>query len=231
MFPTRLEETRLTSSCLSNLDNVRLHGERLKFAAGCPSKLFYPPPPTGSLQMAKSNPERLNLEALPSPSAASSSSLVVPPRASQSAGVGASADGPNLGSADSQSVERATSHRHASTSPRCAFSWVLDYARCLHRDPSSSPHADFFTLIQVPRPSLKHVIGKGGATLSRIEDLAQCIISIQDCGEHMAMVNFCGDSSGLGRFLVSALVHGHYSVLSAMQRNGVSPIELGPLIP
>ena len=180
--------------------------------------------------MAKSNLERLNLEALPSPSAVSSSSLVAAPRPSQSAGVGAS-DGPNLGSADSPSEERATSHRHASTSPRCAFSWVLDYARSLHRDPSSSPYSDFFTLIQVPRPSLKHVIGKGGATLARIETLAQCLISIQDCGDQLAMVNFCGDSSGLGRFLVSAMVHGHYSVLSTLQRNGVSPVELGPLIP
>ena len=181
--------------------------------------------------MANFHQEQTNLEALPSPSTASSSSLVAAPRRSPSAGVGASADGPNLGSADSPSVERATSHRHASTSPRCAFSWVLDYARCLHRDPSSSPYADFFTLIQVPRPSLKHVIGKGGATLARIEDLAQCLISIQDCGEHVAMVNFCGDCSGLGRFLVSALVHGHFSVLSTLQRNDISPVELGLLIP
>ena len=180
--------------------------------------------------MAKPSQEQTTLDALPSTSTASSSSLMAAPRPSQSAGVGASADGPNLGSADSQFVERATSHRHASTSPRCAFSWVLDYARSLHRDPSSSPYADFFTLIQVPRPSLKHVIGKGGATLARIENLAQCLISIQDCGEQLAMVNFCGDSSGLGRFLVSALVHGHYSVLSTLQRNGVSPVELGPLI-
>ena len=181
--------------------------------------------------MAKHNAERLALEALPSPSGASSSSLMVVPRPSKSAGGGASADGPNLESADSPSVDRSTSHCHASTSPRCAFSWVLDYARSLHRDPSSSPYADFFTLIQVPRPSLKHVIGKGGATLARIENFAQCLISIQDCGEQLAMVNFCGDSSGLGRFLVSALVHGHYSVLSTLQRNGVSPAELGPLIP
>ena len=182
--------------------------------------------------MAKFRPEQKTLEALPSHSEASSTSLVALPSSSQSAGVGASADGPNLGSADSPSVERATSHCHASTSPRCAFSWVLDYARRLHRDPSSSPYADFFfTTIQVPRPFLKHVIGKGGGTLAKIEDLAQCLISIQDCGEQLAIVNFCGDSSGLGRFLVSALVHGHYSVLSTLQRNGVSPVELGPLIP
>ena len=181
--------------------------------------------------MAKFRQEQKTLEALPSLSEASSTSLVALPSSSQSAGVGASADGPNLGSADSPSVERATSHCHASTSPRCAFSWVLDYARCLHRDPSSSPSDDFFTLIQVPRPSLKHIIGKGGATLARIEDLAHCLISIRDCGEQMAMVNFCGDSSGLGRFLVSALGHGHYSVLSTFQRNGVSSIELGPLLP
>ena len=38
---TRLEETRPLSSCLSNLDNFRLHGERLKFAAGClPETVF-----------------------------------------------------------------------------------------------------------------------------------------------------------------------------------------------
>ena len=182
--------------------------------------------------MAKHNAERLALQALPSPSGASSSSLVADPRLSKSAGGGASADGPNLESADSPSVDRATSHCHASTSPRCAFSWVLEYARHLHRDPSSSPYADhFFTTLQVPRPSLKHVIGKGGATLAKIEDLAQCFISVQDCGEQMAVVNFCGDSSGLGRFLVSALGHGHYSVLSTLQRNGICPVELGPLIP
>ena len=182
--------------------------------------------------MAKHNQERTTLEALPSPSTASSSSLVGAPRRSQSAGGGASADGPNLGSADSPSVERATSHCHASTSPRCAFSWVQDYARRLNRDPSSSPYADFFfTTLQVPRLSLKHVIGKGGGTLARIEDLAQCLISVHDCGDQMAMVNFCGDCSGLGRFLVSALGHGHYSVLSTLHRNGVSPVELGPLIP
>ena len=83
----------------------------------------------------------------------------------------------------------------------------------------------------MPRPSLKHIIGKGGATLARIEDLAQCLVTVHDCGEQMAVVNFCGDCSGLGRFLVSTLGHGHFSVLSALQRNGVSPVELGPLIP
>ena len=181
--------------------------------------------------MAKLNQEQTTLEALPSPSTASTSSLVAAPRRSQAAGVGASADGSNLESADSPSVERATSHCHASTSPRCAFSWVLDYARLLNRDPSSSPYIDFFTTVQVPRHSLKHVIGKGGATLARIEDLAQCLITVHDCGEHMAAVNFCGDCSGLGRFLVSALGHGHFSVLSTLQRNGISPVELGPLIP
>ena len=75
------------------------------------------------------------------------------------------------------------------------------------------------------------MIGKGGATLARIENLAQCLISIQDCGEQVAMVNFCGDSSGLGRLLVSAMVHGNFSMLSTLQRNGVSLVELGPLIP
>ena len=126
---------------------------------------------------------------------------------------------------------RFMSHSHASTSPRCAFSWILDYARRLNRNPSSTPYADFSTTLQVPRPSLKHVIGKGGRTLAKIEDLAQCMISVFDCGEQMAVVNFCGDSSGLGRFLVSALGHGHFSVLSTLQRNGISPIELGPLLP
>ena len=122
---------------------------------------------------------------------------------------------------DTFACGRSTSHYDASTSPRCAFSWILDYARRLNRDPSSTPYADFFTTLQVPLPSLKHVIGKGGRTLAKIEDLAQCMINVFDCGEQMAVVNFCGDSSGLGRFLVSALGHGHYSVLSTLQRNGI----------
>ena len=88
-----------------------------------------------------------------------------------------------------------------------------------------------FTIIQVPHPSLKHVIGKDGGTLMRIEDLAQCLISVHDCKEQMVVANFCGDYCGLGRFLVSALGHGHFSVLSTLQRNGVSPLELGHLLP
>ena len=148
---THLEKTRLTSLCLFNLEYFRPHGERLKFAAGCLPEVFSPPPPTGSLQMAKHNQERTTLEALPSPSTGSSSSLMAAPRRSQSAGVGASTDGHNLEFVDPPSVERATSHRHASTSPRCAFSCVQDYAHRLNRDPSSSPYVDFFfTTLQVP---------------------------------------------------------------------------------
>ena len=75
------------------------------------------------------------------------------------------------------------------------------------------------------------MIGKGGGTLAKIEELAQCFISIHNCGEQMVAVNFCGDHSGLGRFLVSVLDHEHFSMLSTLQRNGVSPIELGPPIP
>ena len=52
------------------------------------------------------------------------------------------------------------------------------------------PFYDVFTLTQVPRPSLKHIIEKGGGTLARIEDLAQCLISIHYCGEQIAMVQF-----------------------------------------
>ena len=132
---------------------------------------------------------------------------------------------------DTSTCGRSKTHYEASTSPRCGFSWIMDYARRLNRDPSSTPFADFSTTLQVPRPSLKHVIGKGGHTLARIEDLAQCMINVIDCGEQIAVVNFFGDSSGLGRFLVSALGHGHFSVLSTLQRNGISPVELGPLLP
>ena len=75
------------------------------------------------------------------------------------------------------------------------------------------------------------MIGKGGGTLARLEGLAQWLITIHDCEEQMVVVNFCGDYIGLGRFLVSALGHGHSPMLSILQRNGVSPVELGPLIP
>ena len=126
--------------------------------------------------MAKANQERMTLDALSRPSTASSTCLVAVPRPSQSVAIGAFADGSTLGSTDFPYFERATSHRHASASPGCAFSWVLDYARRLNHDPSSSPYVDFFTTILVPRPSLMHVIGKGGGTLAKIEDLAQCLL-------------------------------------------------------
>lgn len=126
---------------------------------------------------------------------------------------------------------RSTSHYDASTSPMCAFSWIVDYAHRLRRDPSSTPYAAFSAPLPLPRSSLKHVIGKGGRTLAKIEDLAQCMISVLDCGANMAHLHFLGDSSGLGRFLASALSHGHYSVLSTLARNGISPIGLGPLSP
>lgn len=83
----------------------------------------------------------------------------------------------------------------------------------------------------MPHSSLKYIIGKGRGTSARIEDLTQYLILVHNCREQMAVVNFYGDCFGLGRFLVFAVSNGHFSMRSILKRNGISSIDLGPLLP
>ena len=145
---------RLSSSCLSNLDDFGLFSERLKSAAGCPSEFFLPRRPKGSSQMAKPNAERPTLEALPSPSEASSSSLVAVPRSFRRLEWGHLQMAP-IWDLQIPHLWSVPPGGHASTSPRCAFSWEkwLASSTVTRLTPLIMISSG---LLQVPRPSLKH---------------------------------------------------------------------------
>ena len=173
--------------------------------------------------MAKTNPEQTPLEGLPNPSAASSTSVVAVSRPSQPAGVGASADGSTLGSADSPPLERASSHRHASSSPRCAFAWLNDLPTIAKGQGLYSTSLTLF----VSRSSLKHIVGKGGRMLARLEDYTGSLISILDSPSGSGTVQIWGGESEFARVLILAISFGFHSVLDTVSRNGITSLPVG----
>ena len=110
---------------------------------------------------------------------------------------------------------RAHSHDEASTSPRCAFAWIAKCGRS--RTCQASQHS-----IPVPRSQIKHVLGRRGRVLSRIEDLTGCLVSVEDTTGEDAIVRLMGGDAVLGCFLIHALSAGFYNVFTTLQRNGIS---------
>ena len=107
---------------------------------------------------------------------------------------------------------RATSHEAASTSPRCAFAWITEIGSS-----RKMVHS-----ISVPTSQVKHILGRGGRVLSRIEDLAGCFISVADSGGLTTIVSVMGGDVTLACFIIHALSSGFYRVFETLHRNGVS---------
>ena len=76
--------------------------------------------------------------------------------------------------------------------------------------------------ISIPTSQVKHVLGRGGRVLSRIEDLTGCFISVADSGGLTTIVSVMGGDVTLACFIVHALSAGFYSVFETLHRNGVS---------
>ena len=74
--------------------------------------------------MAKPNNEQLALVALPSSSTVSSTYFYAPSLLEAPAPIGAYTNGSKSEYADSPRPERVNSHRHTSSFPRYAFSWL-----------------------------------------------------------------------------------------------------------
>ena len=121
------------------------------------------------------------------------------------------------------STSRSQSHRFTSTSPRCAFAWI---AKCglLRSKPARSSCSPFLHSIRIPRSEVKHVLGRGGRILSRIEDLSGCLVSVVDSSGGESQVNLMGGDATLGCFLVHALSSGFFSVFETLARNGISRV-------
>ena len=174
--------------------------------------------------MDKERPDQEGLRTLPSTSQASSTSF--PPfgvdgeRPSEAA----SADGYTLEhqeSADGQPQERIHSHRHASSSPRCTFGWLLHLHELLEgKGLRSSPQS-----LKVSRSSLRHIVGKGGRMLRRIEDYTGSFISVTDCDEQQGTVRVWGGQGSLARVVILAISFGFTSALDTISRNGIMSLR------
>ena len=123
--------------------------------------------------------------------------------------------------------ERAHSHTMASTSPRCGFLWLykeLDerlatYSLEEGKDLADHDYIDRF--ISVSPMSLKHVIGRGGRTLHKLESFVGVFASVADT-EMGPEICFVGSPHAclLAEFIVEMIVGGHYSIMESLARNG-----------
>ena len=123
--------------------------------------------------------------------------------------------------------ERAQSHTTASTSPRCGFLWLhkeLDERLAtwsLEEGEDLDEHDYIDHLIFVPPMSLKHVIGRGGRTLHKLESFVGVFASVVDTGTGPEIC-FVGPPRAclIAEFIVERIVGGHYSIMESLARNG-----------
>ena len=124
--------------------------------------------------------------------------------------------------------DRAQSHTMASTSPRCGFLWLqkeLDEqlaAWSLEEGEDLADHTYIDRSISVSPGSLKHVIGRGGRTLHKLESFVGVFASVVDT-ETGPEVCFVGRPQAclLAEFIVEMIVGGHYSIMESLARNGL----------
>ena len=174
--------------------------------------------------MDKDRPAQEGLCKLPSTSQASSTYFPPLGADGERPSEAASADGStlgNLGSADGRTEERIHSHRHASSSPRCAFGWLLQLHELLEgKGLRSAPQS-----LKVSRSSLRHIVGKGGRMLRRIEDYTGSFISVTDCDEQQGTVRVWGGQGSLARVVILAISFGFTSALDTISRNGITSLR------
>ena len=76
--------------------------------------------------------------------------------------------------------------------------------------------------VEVSRPAVRHIVGRRGKTLQRIEDLCGVFVALQDMGEEHSEVLLWGSAEGvaLAEFVVHALGMGMHSILDSLGRLG-----------
>ena len=195
-------------------------------SSSCGATSFYLPS-AGGEKMAEADLGHLQMAILADPKSAKSEqpagiSNPTPPSATTSTAL-STLCGPQEEPFLDGSTSRTQSHGFASTSPRCAFAWI---AQCglLRSKPARSSCSPFLHSIRIPRSAVKHVLGRGGRVLSRIEDLSGCLVSVVDSSGGDSLVSLMGGDATLGCFLVHALSSGFFSVFETLHRNGISRV-------
>ena len=145
---------------------------------------------------------------------------------------------PDFGATDSQAEgesssgqgdnsERARSHTMGSTSPRCGFLWLHKELEERLRAWSSEEGGDIdeknfsCRFMIVSSLDVKHVIGRGGRTLHKLESFAGVFISVTDTrnGPDICLIGR-PRACLLAEFIVEMIVLGHYSIMESLAGNG-----------
>ena len=120
-------------------------------------------------------------------------------------------------------LSREFAHAAASPSPRCAplpvdttqrpspLSWL---------SPAGLQAAGQVT-ISVPGRALRHIVGRGGATIRRIEAVLGVLVGAVDCPDGTAAVSLCGPPNRLAdaERVVRLVGQGHRTLLSRLEED------------
>ena len=106
---------------------------------------------------------------------------------------------------------RLASHQHAGPSPRCTWGWwekMLEETQALILEGVEDPEAlNVSWSVELSRSAVRHVVGRRGRTLQRIEDHCGVFVALQDRGEEQSEVLLWGSLEGvaLAAIVVTAL--------------------------
>ena len=141
--------------------------------------------------------------------------------------------GTSLGSV--ADIERMASHSKATTSLRCGFQWLSDKLRddkegwIADDENEANENIDEFTdyawhykYKAVPRSRLRHVIGRGGRMLQKIESFLGVFAFVREDASGDPKVVFVGQRHAivLGDFIVNMILMGHYTIMESLARAG-----------
>ena len=118
-------------------------------------------------------------------------------------------------------LSRRFAHASASPSPRCDSPFVgptLQPSPLAWLSPAGLQDAGERSF-EVPRAILRHVVGRGGATIRRLEAVLGVLVGVMDCPGDSATVSLCGPPDRLvdAARVVRLVGQGHRSLLARLE--------------
>ena len=141
--------------------------------------------------------------------------------------------GTSLGSA--ADMERMASHYRATTSLRCGFKWLEDNLKEDKErwmiDDQNEGHEQIdefndyvwhYKYHTVPRSQLRHIIGRGGRMLHKLESFLGVFAFVREKADDHPDIVLVGQRHAivLGEFIISMIIMGHYTIMDSLARVG-----------